>query len=774
MPSTELNRKQFSFDIIPSNMVDNITVSKSITPDKSAEFGGGLVEVNTKNIPTENFVSATIGSTVNSMTSGKEMLALHRSNTAWLGNYDKSRYLFGQKNWNSLADIRAYQAAHGTQPIMSNNWEPFYYKAQPSSNFQLSLGRVMELDSAMHNKLGVIASLSYRNTQSIQTLFTTRNTFDGGFTGNQYGYSTNIGALLGAGYTTARHKIIWQNIFTRLLDERLNYGIGSHADYGPGIRGLFDQAFQTNLWQSQLKGEHAIGGKGIKVNWMGSYAYVERLRPDNHAFLWKSPPADQEGASEFNVIEGFAGSSSVGPPSNPAPLCMFSDAQERNLSWDANIMVPFKLSITKNTFKAGYAGWYKDRKFYVALLGQYPGSTTTAPALGQLFGVDNGGGRSVVSEFGDDYKRKAPLHALYGMFDTRIADKLRLVWGLRAEYLDMDKINQAVDELQGSIIYNGGAYTDYSALRDLTKKWQFFPSANLTYTILPNFNFRASYAKSIIRPDLRELAYFREYDFELGGIYQADLLTPTTIKNYDARLEWYPGAGEIISVSYFYKNMKNPMEIYKNQNTYNLKNNYAARNKGIELEARKSLAFTGVPVIKNLTLYGNFTYTQSWVTPMDVKISDDASNPKKLAYLFIVQPEVKRPLSGLSNYLTNAGMYYDDKHLHISLSYNSVSNRLVVANDNVVSWQFEKPMQAFDGQIAYRFMKQKAEVKLNLSNLLNQSNIIYVNEGTEEEKLNSQKNIYTQKYLLYDKNKDRLIQKLTPGRTYGLSLSYNF
>ncbi|WP_254555772.1 hypothetical protein, partial [Salmonella enterica] len=63
MPSTELNRKNFSFDLIPANMVDNITVSKSITPDRSAEFGGGLVEVNTIDIPTENFLNLSVGST---------------------------------------------------------------------------------------------------------------------------------------------------------------------------------------------------------------------------------------------------------------------------------------------------------------------------------------------------------------------------------------------------------------------------------------------------------------------------------------------------------------------------------------------------------------------------------------------------------------------------------------------------------------------------------------------------------------------------------------
>src|SRR5690606_10652638 len=59
LPSTEAQNRSFSFDMIPSNLVDNVVVNKTVTPDMNASFGGGLIQINTKDIPNENFMSFT-------------------------------------------------------------------------------------------------------------------------------------------------------------------------------------------------------------------------------------------------------------------------------------------------------------------------------------------------------------------------------------------------------------------------------------------------------------------------------------------------------------------------------------------------------------------------------------------------------------------------------------------------------------------------------------------------------------------------------------------
>jgi hypothetical protein len=140
----------------------------------------------------------------------------------------------------------------------------------------------------------------------------------------------------------------------------------------------------------------------------------------------------------------------------------------------------------------------------------------------------------------------------------------------------------------------------------------------------------------------------------------------------------------------------------------------------------------------------------------------------------IIGKEEKRPLMGQSNYVGNAGLYYNDKLLHISISYNAVSNRMVIYEQDALHSQFEKPMRSLDAQIAARFLKQRAEVKLNLSNLLQESSLIYMNRSkTPEEDERALRGDYSTKYLLYQKH-DLLIQKFSPGRTAGIVFSYTF
>lgn len=77
-------------------------------------------------------------------------------------------------------------------------------------------------------------------------------------------------------------------------------------------------------------------------------------------------------------------------------------------------------------------------------------------------------------------------------------------------------------------------------------------------------------------------------------------LKPAYIANLDLRYEWYPSAGEMLSVAVFYKHFKNPIEwtytVAGGTNLiYSNKNAKAAHNAGIELDLRKSLGFMGLP-----------------------------------------------------------------------------------------------------------------------------------------------------------------------------------
>jgi hypothetical protein len=218
------------------------------------------------------------------------------------------------------------------------------------------------------------------------------------------------------------------------------------------------------------------------------------------------------------------------------------------------------------------------------------------------------------------------------------------------------------------------------------------------------------------------------------------------------------------------------MEIYKqgDNRIYFLKNNKYAKNYGLEVEVRKSLSFTKVPVIRNITLYGNFTALSSRVTTVDIDYGSlDPNNPNKVLPVEKVGREEKRPQTGASNYMVNAGFYYDIKPVSFSLVYNYVTNRMFRPAAYYSESLFERPLESLDGQLAIRLLKQKMQLRLNISNLLNSYSVVYRNFYKDEAISNHQKDPGI-KDLLYQKGQDLIDYESRPGRTFSITIGYSF
>ncbi|MDR6337596.1 outer membrane receptor protein involved in Fe transport [Filimonas zeae] len=776
MPSTELNRKQFSYDIIPAHLVESMIVYKTLTPDLSAEFGGGLLSVTTRSIPTSNFLTVTAGSSYNDLTTGKPFISQQLEGREYWGLAGKNRALLGRTDWKYASDVvNAFEGAGKSAKLFSNNWGLYRMNAPLSRNGELSFGKVMQLSS--RHKLGITGATGLRNTFQTQEVLMSRDGFNGAFVegedlanfgGRRYGLTSNLSGLLGAGYSGPTAKIELQGLYLQLLDQQLILGSGDHQDPSGFYVGYYDLTQQTRMLQSQLKGEHAIGKKGVRLNWMGSYILLNRERPDNHQFKASMlQKVDVNNVEELNIQAPFSSGISAGA------LRWWTKATENNYTWSSDVSVPVSLQLGNktltNTIKTGYTGWHKSRFFYVLNTGSKYDMTYFAP-LSTAFD-NNKQGEIYFSPFGDDFHRTASLHAGYAMLDQRLG-KLRLVWGLRAEYYNLNSANALLDSLFKEINRGRGGNNsfDYSDINSREPNWNLFPSANLTYKLTEQMNLRAAYAKSIVRPDLREMSFFQEYDFELGGSYGSNLVRSTIMHHYDVRYEWYPGPGEVLSLSLFYKDIRYPMEIYKipDQRTFYLRNNKAATNKGIEVELRKSLAFTQWPVVKNLTVYTNGTFLASEVTPMVINYNLlNPDDPLKVTPVETVLPKEKRPQAGASNYMLNAGAYYDTKPVSLSLSYNYVSNRLLRLEEVYTRSIFERPLTALDAQIAVRVLKRKGEIKLNISNLLNSAALAYGNRYDGE-------GVPPLSQMLYKKGVDVVDYSGRPGRTYSISFSYRF
>jgi outer membrane receptor protein involved in Fe transport len=789
LPSTEAQTRNFSFDLIPANLVDNVIVSKTVTPDMNASFGGGLIQINTKDIPTENFMSFTAGTSYNDQSTGKDFFSHQRGKYDYFG-FDDGRRKFptdlqhtdrGVAPNTSLTDAEFQQKVdQQSQKFKTDNFTLYKYKAAPSQNYQFTIGRLIAIDTANQNKLGFTGALSYRNTQSINNFDQQhRNGWDPNFNnyGATYDFNTTLGALLNVGLQLGKNRFSLRNTYTHLYDNALIRTTGYDWDNGPvdmpngvppnQIQEADDPTF-TNLLQNKLSGQHQLGK--FKIDWNVARTGIDRKEKD--LSIATSMPVLI--GNEYRYFY-------IASPQIQAQIVPMSrhnyHNQETNYSWQADVSTPFVLGNLRNTVKAGYFGINRRAKFNWQIasfiysanrdesLRYIPLSEMVNPAN---FGA-NGYNYAITQYYLDNYEGKSSTHAGYLMFDTRLMEKLRMVWGLRTEYYKYTEIRNG-QFLRGT--------SEFQLPPE--KAWQFLPSANLTYSPVSQINLRAAVSSSVVRPELMDNSQFFKYSPLLGAQFGNQGLSSTRINSYDLKAEWFPGLGEIISAGAFYKKFDKPAELTFSIATgninYYLENAASAKVYGLEFELRKNLAFINSnKILSNITLYGNLTLQKSSVLG-----SYKIDNPDKTVGGKIRVPvKQERSMYGQSPYLVNAGLQYTGDHFGLNLAYNKSGYKTYIVSFNTNQIEYEMPREQIDAQISYRFLKKRFEIKLNAGNLLNSASTFFANTasydhvpftpGTGDNGLRLKEG-FTDKY----EEGDQIRFKQRFGRTYSTSLTYNF
>jgi hypothetical protein len=96
LPSSESDRKAFAFDIFPSNLLDNLVIVKTATPDLPGEFAGGVIQVNTKSIPEKSQRTVSLSTGYNSLSTFKDFRTYNGGKTDFLGLDDGTRAMPSQ------------------------------------------------------------------------------------------------------------------------------------------------------------------------------------------------------------------------------------------------------------------------------------------------------------------------------------------------------------------------------------------------------------------------------------------------------------------------------------------------------------------------------------------------------------------------------------------------------------------------------------------------------------------------------------------------------
>lgn len=741
LPSSEPDKKAFSFDVIPSSLIDNIIINKTATPDLTGEFAGGLVQIQTKDIPTSNQLIVGVSLGFNTQSAFKDFISNERGSRDWLGFSDNrslpSSYPKKYLDFNRLSADDQLAVA---KSFRDDVYRETQSTALPIQQYNITWANAVKGKNG--GALGTIIGVTYRNSKLLYDA--TKELFEKGANGQQFfdyndrqnKYTTSWGAVANIAWSKKKHKIAFKNLFNQLFDDNYYTRTGINTENLQDVSLRSSVLNQRSLLSSQLEGTHQIKLGNIKLAWNLNYAFNNKQQPDLRV---------QTYGRSIGSNNPFA----INLRGNNTNR-FFSDLKDHTFGYNASASIPFKLGKQTQSVKIGGASTIRLRDFRAIILG-YKEPTDqnllTLPYdqifLAQNFGVNGYQLSTDLQNPQDKYFGISALSAGYIMFDNKIGTDWRLVWGTRVENFEQFlKSNQTGTE-KAQVIN--------------TDKLDILPSANLTYSPNARTNVRAALSRTVARPEFREIAPFTFFDFEqIASTAGTPNLKRSSIINADLRYEWYPQAGELVSVGAFYKDFKDPIELRLNsasvatRRQYQFQNAEKAQLYGAEVEFRKNLSFLSQKAawLERLYFNGNASVIFSEVTLGNV----DASGNKL--------PSTQRPLQGQSPYLINAGFQYDGKKgTNISLLYNRIGQRLSLVGNDDFGDIYEKPRDLVDFQISQRVLNRKGEIRLTISDIFNQAFVTYENRNDKK---------------TYNSGTDRIFSSFTPGTTISIGFTYNF
>ncbi|MGZ5245436.1 MAG: carboxypeptidase regulatory-like domain-containing protein, partial [Bacteroidia bacterium] len=243
LPSTESDRKAFSFDIFPSNMIDNMVILKTATPDLPADFAGGVIIINTKDIPQDNFFTISAGTSYNTLTTFKPSLTYNTGKLNALGMDDGIRALPENLPSTEMYNKSTAKEQVAYSKIFQNTWQVNRISSTlPGTSFQLAGGRHFKIKK---NELGLIASLShnnsYRNNQVERRDYISPkddNIRRYNYIDSLYKHEVLMGGMLNLAFKTEKSKFSFKNIVTVNSEDQVSYRTGVYEE---------DPEYKTNV-----------------------------------------------------------------------------------------------------------------------------------------------------------------------------------------------------------------------------------------------------------------------------------------------------------------------------------------------------------------------------------------------------------------------------------------------------------------------------------------------------------------------------------------------
>ncbi|NOT45119.1 MAG: TonB-dependent receptor, partial [Acidobacteria bacterium] len=661
LPTTEPDKKVVPLDMFPTGLIDSVQIAKSYSPDKSAEFAGGLVQIVPLKLPTRPVVDFSYGLNFFSTATGQDIVLSPLGTRDWLGFDNGSRALPSAIPDGKIVRRGVFTPNVGFSPeeitafgrTLDNTWRPATASGAPGQSWNMVFGN-------RFGKLGVVASVnhSYKEqyVEEDRRFFRISEGTDleavSDYRMQSGTQRAQIGAVANLAYeVTTNHRLSFENFYTHSGRDEGRYFEGPNTENQFLYRNYRVQYIEEGLFSNAVGGEHFLQGlSSSRIDWRVNIARANRDEPDLRETLYQSPLT---GTPNFVLAD-----------ESQSGFRMFNTLEDKTTDLAGNWSVFSTTGGRPTQYKFGLSYIERDRDFASRRFRFIPITTTSGGSVPanlrltpeELFVPSNIGTAFRFNEETrpvDSYRGEQSTTGAYGMLDLGLSNNTRLIAGARVE-----RFNQVVDTFDPFGLFQRTVSAE-------NRNTDLFPSLNLVQTLNSTTNLRVSYSTTVNRPEFRELAEFEFTDVVGSRAVRGNPdLNRALIHNVDGRWEMFGGGRDVIATSIFFKQFSNPIErvvIAGAQPIVTFQNADSARNLGFEFEA-------GRQVTPNLFVNANYTFVNS-----NIKL-----NPAQRT----VQTSLERSLAGQSKNLFNVAAEFSLASFSGRVLYNYFGDRISDVGSN--------------------------------------------------------------------------------------------
>ena len=743
IPSPDDKNRYIPLNIFPSDLMDRLVVSKSLTADMEGDAAGGVVDMVMKDAPSrfQLQANAAIGTTDYFWKDGRDYLTSNRSDYTKKAPYEA----FGSEYKASMSDFK-----NGPMQLKSHS--------MPAPNF---IGGLSVGNRFWNDRLGVMLAGSIQNTfrgtertyNSVKMASGEQAMYISKLNHRYYSiHDLTTGVHAKVDLTLPKHKIEWYNMYVRTNSKGVRYNNSIGTEYIGANSYTQDDEIRSlsttqSIFATNLKGTHHLT-KNFTLDWSGIFSQAKEEDPDR-TYVTLSNSVSTEADAEGNILSG-----NLWDPNKNITKTFPKDAERRfqhnmDTDWAGYINLTYDTHFANDVealWKAGAQYRRKERsnRYYSYIFSPADNAQDLdGNGLEQFDNVDWVCKTPYSQASQLNYNSKEHIGGAYTMvtLKTKLGE---LIAGFRAEHT-----NQIYTMLQH--FRNMGQTGEQSY-------WDYLPSASLKWTPTKKMNIRLSYYRSINRPGFYEIVPYQI----MGEEYQEKgnpNLKRARIDNIDLRWEWFPSKTEQILAGVFYKYLKDPIEqvfvtsdgkIGAGTDAYYMPDNLGnAKNMGFEIDVIKYIRHFGIKA--------NYTYTYSKITTSKREYKEGSAEYKS----GVTQ---SRPLVNQAPHTANISLLYKDTEngWNAQLASSFTGAKLALVSPFKDADQWDKAMFGIDLSAEKQF-KNGFSIFFKANNLLDAKRERYLKTVNESN-------------LQYadQKSNKTIIGTYKYGRTFLLGVRYKF